>query len=136
MLTETKRVNIPGYTGHMPEELDYDSGLGQKEARGHIPGYSGYVPAVKAENLFGSTYGKTSYQSSAGTFSRGSDHPAELRYRSMVKDQFVNQKDVFSHTAAAIVGVQRNPETYKKPIPPETLHKFWGIENKESDELV
>ena len=29
-------------------------------------GYGGYIPGVKAENVFGQTYGKVTYQSSAG----------------------------------------------------------------------
>lgn len=38
-----------------------------------ILGYGGYVPGVKSENVFGETYGKISYKSSAGDFHRGID---------------------------------------------------------------
>ena len=36
-------------------------------------GYGGYVPGVKSENVFGLTYGKTSYMSSANQFPKGID---------------------------------------------------------------
>ena len=36
-------------------------------------GYGGYVPGVKSENVFGQTYGQTSYMSSAGLFPKGID---------------------------------------------------------------
>ena len=43
-------------------------------------GYGGYVPGVKSENVFGQTYGKTSYASSASAFHRGINEPADLKY--------------------------------------------------------
>ena len=60
MLTATRDCNIPGYTGHRPEVQEFESYNQRGDGRGHIPGYQGYVPAVKSENLFGSTFGKTS----------------------------------------------------------------------------
>jgi hypothetical protein len=38
-------------------------------------GYGGYVKGVKSENVFGETYGKTSFASNAGTIQRGMDLP-------------------------------------------------------------
>jgi hypothetical protein len=38
-----------------------------------LKGYSGYVPAVKSENVFGSTFGKTSFKSATGDYHRGID---------------------------------------------------------------
>ena len=55
----------------------------------------------------------------------------------MVKDQFVNQREVFHQTAASIVGVNRAEDSYKKPIPPETIQKFWGMNpSTEGDDIV
>jgi hypothetical protein len=36
-------------------------------------GYCGYIPGVKAENVFGESYGKSSFQSSKGEIIRGFD---------------------------------------------------------------
>ena len=77
-------------------------------------GYAGYVPGVKSENLYGQTYGKTSYTSSAGTFQRGIDQPAHVKYNTTMKNEF-GQHDASKHeTTAQIVGVQRGAEQYKK----------------------
>ena len=51
-------------------------------------GYAGYVPGVKSENLYGQTYGKTSFTSSAGTFQRGIDQPAHVKYNTTMKNEF------------------------------------------------
>ena len=50
-----------------------------------LVGYAGYVPGIKSENVFGQTYGKTSYASSAQTFHRGVDEPANLKYNTIMK---------------------------------------------------
>lgn len=64
-------------------------------------GYGGYVPGVKSENVFGQTYGKTSYASSAGTFHRGIDEPANIKYQTMFKGEYINhaQKEGVETTA-------------------------------------
>jgi hypothetical protein len=36
-----------------------------QEPRKQIPGYGGYIPGIKSENVFGETYGKTSFASKA-----------------------------------------------------------------------
>ena len=57
---------IPGYTGHRPENSAPDADVQQpKGPRKNIPGYGGYIPGVKSENVYGRTYGKTTFQSSA-----------------------------------------------------------------------
>jgi hypothetical protein len=48
-------------------------------------GYGGYVPGVKSENVYGQTYGKTSFASSGKTFGRGMDQPAHLKYNTSMK---------------------------------------------------
>ena len=47
------------------------------------------MPGVKSENVFGQTYGKTSYASSANSFHRGINEPSQLKYQSMMKKEFV-----------------------------------------------
>ncbi len=109
---------IPGYTGHKPElhnpsEQDLQQ---KKEPRKHIPGYGGYVPGVKSENVFGQTYGKTSYASSAQNFPKGIDQDAHVKYKSVMKQEFLNHSEVahLHEKVADIVGVQRGQDTYKK----------------------
>lgn len=77
-----------------------------------IPGYAGYIQGVKSENIYGTTYGKTTYTSSAGTFQRGIDQSADQKFTTSMKSEF-SQHDAKKHeTTAQIVGVNRGPETY------------------------
>ena len=62
---DPKQGQIPGYTGHLRSSEVNDYTGEPKVARKQIPGYQGYVPGIKSENVFGQTYGKTSYASSA-----------------------------------------------------------------------
>ncbi len=72
------------------------------------------MPGVKSENVFGQTYGKTSFASSAGTFHKGLDEPPEIKYRSLFKAEYVQHGVQKHETTAEIVGVQRNEDSYKK----------------------
>ncbi len=36
----------------------------------HVPGYQGYVPSIKAENLYGQTFGKSTSNAINGDFPR------------------------------------------------------------------
>jgi len=63
-------------------------------------GYGGYVPGVKSENVFGQTYGKTSFQSSAGTFHRGIDEPANIKYQSLFKQEYIHHAQKTHDTTA------------------------------------
>lgn len=77
-------------------------------------GYAGYIQGVKSENLYGQTYGKTTFTSSAGTFERGIDQAPDKKFNTTMKNEFT-QHDANKHeTTAQIVGVNRGPETYKK----------------------
>jgi hypothetical protein len=38
MLTEKRTMNIPGYTGHTQEQLEYDTGIRENAGRSQIPG--------------------------------------------------------------------------------------------------
>jgi hypothetical protein len=52
-------------------------------------GYGGYVPGVKSENVFGQTYGKTSYASSAKQFPRGLDQTPDVKYTTTFKGEYI-----------------------------------------------
>ncbi len=66
---------LPGYTGHRPQYINEavanavrvsstrDANFripGINDIRLMVLGYSGYIPGVKAENVFGESYGKAS----------------------------------------------------------------------------
>ena len=71
---------------------------------------------MKSENVFGETYGKTSYMSSCGSIKRGIDQPAGVKFSSMATNTLINHADVADQleTVAQIVGVQRGEDMYKK----------------------
>jgi hypothetical protein len=77
-------------------------------------GYGGYLAGVKSENVYGQTYGKISYQSTAAAIERGIDQPANIKYKSSFNAEFVKHSDKKFETTAEIVGVQRAEDTYKK----------------------
>lgn len=83
--------------------------------------------------MFGKTYGKTTFKSSTGEFNRGLDLPQEKKFVSMNAKEFVDQKRVLYETAAKIVGVDKREDIYKRPINPNTVNKFWGIDRVEDD---
>lgn len=86
---EPKQGQIPGYTGHQRTTETYDPRSLGKEPTKQIPGYAGYISGIKSENLYGQTYGKTSFASSAGTFHRGIDQPANIKYNTQMKGEFI-----------------------------------------------
>lgn len=74
------------------------------------------MPGVKSENVYGQTYGKTSYASSAKSFVRGMEEPAHLKYNTSMKMEFVDhaQRQHLIETTAQIVGVERGDSVYQK----------------------
>ncbi len=95
--------------------------------------------------MYGQTYGKISYQSTAQAIERGIDQPANIKYMSSFNSEFVKHSDKKFETTAQIVGVHREEDTYKKvrislllltvimqPIPPATVYKFYGVDAPES----
>ena len=85
--------------------------------------------------MFGKTYGKTTFKSSTGEFNKGLDLPAEKKFVSMLQKEFTDQKKVEFETAAKIVGVDKREDIYQRPINPNTVNKFWGIDAVD-DEVV
>lgn len=57
-------------------------------------GYAGYIPGVKPENMFGKTYGKTTFLSKANNYNQGFDVTSDVRFKSLVKDSFVDQREL------------------------------------------
>ena len=53
-------------------------------------GYAGYIKGVKSENVYGQTYGKTTYASAASDFHVGRDEPANLKYTTTMKSMFID----------------------------------------------
>ena len=68
-------------------------------------GYAGYIPGIASENVYGETYGKTSYASSAQSFHRGIDQPASQKYNTSMKGQFIDHAHQKHDTVATTVGV-------------------------------
>lgn len=85
---EPKQGMIPGYTGHQKCHEEADVGRANRVAQKQIPGYAGYIPGVASENVYGQTYGKTSFASSANAFPKGIDLPAHIKFGTSMKDQF------------------------------------------------
>lgn len=136
MFLEKKTNVMPGYTGHTQEMMDDGGSEGYHEIRSQIPGYGGYIPAVKSENLYGKTYGTVTYKSAAKKYVKGIDCPPEEKYKSQGMQEFKHQATVKARTAARTVGVNKEDDTYKKPIDPTMVNKFWGIQDEQMDDLV
>ena len=81
-----------------------------------VAGYGGYVPGVKSENIFGQTYGKTSFASNAKLIMRGMDEPPHVKYNTSMRQEFVDhaQRSHLVETTAQIVGVDRGEDQYRK----------------------
>ena len=77
-------------------------------------GYAGYIPGVKSEVQFGQTYGMTSLASKGNAFHKGRDEPADLKYTTMMKKEFIDHATVTHETVAEIVGVNRGDPRYSR----------------------
>jgi hypothetical protein len=80
-------------------------------------GYAGYIKGVKSENVYGQTYGKTTYASAASDFHVGRDEPANLKYTTTMKSQFINHSTVQHPTIAQTVGVERDEPRFVRVSP-------------------
>lgn len=125
-------------------------------------GYGGYVPGVKSENLYGKTYGKTSFSSAANDFNRGIDLPVGAKFATTTAETMLDHAQGKHKTTAQIVGVARNEDCYTKvstiiteifksetdikifkhdfiivqPIDPTDIRKFWGCDMEDGDGIV
>jgi hypothetical protein len=83
-------------------------------------GYQGFVPAIKAENMFGETFGKITAKSGNGEVIRGREAPPEERYKTLTMEHHKHPEEMIAPTVAATVGVNRPPEVFEKVN--ETVH--------------
>ena len=88
---QERQGHLPGYTGHIPKNPSLEESGQVPIKYSHIPNYQGFIPGVKAENLFGKTYGKITEISALGTHNKGRDVPPEEKYKTIAKDNYVNQ---------------------------------------------
>ena len=82
--------------------------------------------------MYGKTFGKHTYESSTGDYVKGIDLPAEKKFQSTLQKEFVDQKTVDFEPAAKIVGINRQDDTYQRPIDAHTQSKFWGTEDRDN----
>lgn len=120
-----RQGHLPGYTGHIPKNPALEEVGPVPIKHSHIPNYQGFIPSVKAENLFGKTYGKITEMSSLGTHNKGRDVPPEEKYKSIAQDNYTNQ--------LRINVMPFRPKEYPEPpvdpiteIPSDTISKFFG----------
>jgi hypothetical protein len=128
---------MPGYTGHMPT-IQREEIINKIQHNKHIPGYAGYVQSIKSENKFGESYGKLSTKSLGKAIPKGSEVPPYERYTSTMRESFINQRNVKILSTAELLGVSNRKTTYQKPIPIDTINKFWGVDSQKlkNDEVV
>lgn len=128
---QQKSTYMPGYTGYVRQAENQTTTteiLNKIQHSKHIPGYGGYIPSVKAENKFSESYGKVTAQSINNSITKGTEIPTYMRYTSSMRESFVNQRNVKIMSTAELLGVSSRQDTYKKPIPIDTINKFWGID--------
>ena len=66
----------------------------QIQAEGQIPGYVGFISSVRAENIYGKTYGKITEECYNGQYYRGSELPPDVRFTSTAKGAFVDPQAI------------------------------------------
>lgn len=81
--------------------------------------------------MFGKTFGRCTLSSSTGDYEKGIDLPASKKFKSLQQEEFLDQKTVDLELAANIVGVNKHADTYKRPLDPSTMNKFWGTEDRD-----
>lgn len=111
-LFDTKKGQIPGYTGHQKTTEVADKVQGNREPSGHIPGYGGYVTGIKSENIYGQTFGKTSYASAAQTFERGMQPSTKEKFSTTSANTLIDHSQQVHKTVAEIVGIERKQDEY------------------------
>ncbi len=79
-----------------------------------VAGYQGFVPAIKAENMFGESFGKVTLKSSLGQVPKGRDAPPQERYKTLNMEHHKSPQEMVAPTVAATVGVVQPPEVFAK----------------------
>lgn len=83
-----------------------------------IPGYAGYVQAIKPENLYGSTFGKTTLNVSNANYVKGQDFEAKHKYVTSHTTSHIPPSERLQRTAADIVGVANTKIVVKEVLSP------------------
>lgn len=122
---------MSGYTGHIPN-IDREEFVNRIVHTKHIPHYGGFVPSIQAENKFGESYGIETGKSLKGEIPKGADVPPYSRYTSTAREAFVNPRTVRIQSTGELLGIGNRIITYKKPIPIDTINKYWGIDTKKN----
>lgn len=136
MDTSVFQTYMAGYTGHIPK-VQREEIINHIVHTKHIPGYAGYIPSIFSENKFGESYGKETAKSLAGTIPKGSEVAPYERYTSTAREAFKNQRSVKVQSTAELLGIGFRNDYYKKPIPIDTINKYWGIDSiKNKEEVV
>ena len=99
-------TTLPGYMGHVPGNWKEDETVTKAGARAQIPGYAGVIRGKKAENFIGQTYGKETYVSSTGDFPKGRDLAADLKYKSVAREDHKDVNKIIDPTAGEMLGVE------------------------------
>jgi hypothetical protein len=125
-----------GYQGYIPK-VQKEEAVNRILHSKHIPGYQGFVHSIKSENKFGESYGSLTSQSLGKKIPTGSDVPSHMRYTSTTRESFINQRNFKAMSTSELLGVTSRKDVYKKPIPVDTINKFWGIDhNKEINDVI
>ena len=133
---QTYKEELPeymaGYTGHIPtfQKEEFINHIVHKK---HIPGYMGFVSAIKAENKYGESYGKETAQSLAGTIRKGTDVPPYVRYTSTAREDYKEKSRIKTQSTAELLGISEPNVVYKKPLPVDTINKFFGVTGSQND---
>lgn len=124
---------LPGYTGHIPHNY-YEEVAAPEPSAPHsqVPGYGGYIPAVQAENLYGTTYGKITLASASGTYPKGRDPTAAQKFKSDYQVEYVDLRTVQEKKAVEVLGVARQQDLPRTVVPVEVANSFWGVEDQEA----
>ena len=140
IIYETYKEELPehmaGYTGHVPRDKAKRKYRYKISPKKYIPGYTGHVSSIKSENVFGESYGKESKKSLAGIIPKGTDVPQNIRYVSMAKAQFVDQSQIKTESTAQLLGIKGRIFSYKKPLPSETIDKFYGVTANDKNKKI
>lgn len=128
---------MSGYTGHIPK-IQREEIVNHIVHTKHIPGYAGYIPSIKSENKFGESYGKETAKSLAELIPKGADVPPYDRYTSTAREAFINQRNVKTLSTAELLGIGSRSVSFKRPIPIDTINKYWGIDSikNKNEEVV
>jgi len=133
---QTYKEELPeymaGYTGHIPT-VQKEEFVNRIVHTKHIPGYMGFVSAIKSENKYGESYGKETAQSLAGTIRKGTDVPSYVRYTSTAREDYKEKSKIKAQSTAELLGISEPNVTYKKPLPVDTINKFFGVVGSQND---